>query len=93
MVRGSPGSTFPSAAPRFIETIGWPTSWAAYVDHAGALGRTGFREALNGNKENLIAGDEGHRRATDKAAGSIAAIVASTEAAKDRDRPAQPGRP
>lgn len=66
------GIDFPfGQARRFIETIGWPQAWAAYVNHAGQLGRTGSREALNGYKENRIAGDKEHRRATDEAAGSI----------------------
>lgn len=66
------GIDFPfGQARRFVETIGWPPSWAAYVRHAGQLGRTGFRAALDGYKENRIAGDKEHRRATDKAAGSI----------------------
>ncbi|BBK29678.1 hypothetical protein STHU_03120 [Allostella humosa] len=66
------GIDFPfGQARRFIETIGWPSTWAAYVHHAGQLGRTGFREALNRYKENRIAGDKEHRRATDEAAGSV----------------------
>jgi Protein of unknown function (DUF429) len=66
------GIDFPfGQARRFIETIGWPPSWAAYVRHTSQLGRTGFREALNSYKENRIAGDKEHRRATDEAAGSI----------------------
>ena len=66
------GIDFPfGQARRFIETIGWPSSWAAYVRHASQLGRIGFRMAMDDYKENRIAGDKEHRRATDKAAGSI----------------------
>lgn len=66
------GIDFPfGQARRFVENIGWPLSWAAYVDHAGRLGRTGFRDALTGYRKNRIAGDKEHRRATDVAAGSI----------------------
>ena len=66
------GIDFPfGQARRFIETIGWPSSWAAYVHHASQLGRIGFRMAMDDYKENRIAGDKEHRRATDKAAGSI----------------------
>lgn len=66
------GIDFPfGQARRFIETIGWPSSWAAYVNHAGQLGRAGFREALNSYRENRIVGDKEHRRATDAAASSI----------------------
>lgn len=66
------GIDFPfGQARRFIETIGWPTTWAAYVEHAGKLGRIGFREALNVYRETRIAGDKEHRRVTDTAAGAI----------------------
>lgn len=66
------GIDFPfGQARRFIKTIGWPSTWAGYVDHARQLDRAGFREALNRYKENRIAGDKEHRRATDEAAGSI----------------------
>ncbi|WP_082459230.1 DUF429 domain-containing protein [Bosea thiooxidans] len=66
------GIDFPfGQARRFIETIGWPSSWAGYVHNAGQLGRAGFREMLNSYRENRIAGDKEHRRATDAAAGSI----------------------
>jgi hypothetical protein len=66
------GIDFPfGQARRFIESIGWPLSWAEYVLHAGRLGRVGFRAALDGYKKDRIAGDKEHRRATDQAAGSI----------------------
>ena len=66
------GIDFPfGQARRFIENIGWPSSWAGYVHHAGQLGRAGFREALEVYKANRIAGDKEHRRATDVAATSI----------------------
>jgi len=64
------GIDFPfGQSRRFIENIGWPTSWAAYVQHAGQLGREGFREALNRYKEHRPAGDRQHKRETDKATG------------------------
>ena len=44
---------------------------AGYVQHAGTLGRSGYRDALHRYKENRIAGDKEHRRETDKAAGAI----------------------
>lgn len=66
------GIDFPFGQSRkFIETIGWPTSWSAYVRHAGALGRSGFREALNAYRQTRSYGDKEHRRKTDIAAGSI----------------------
>jgi hypothetical protein len=66
------GIDFPfGQARRFIETIGWPRSWAGYVDHARSLGREGFRAALDAYRAKRPPGDKEHRRATNVAAGSI----------------------
>lgn len=66
------GIDFPfGQARRFIETIGWPGTWQDYVVHSQALGREGFRAALDAYRANRPPGDKEHRRATDIAAGSI----------------------
>lgn len=66
------GIDFPfGQARRFIETIGWPDTWAGYVAHAQSLGRQGFRAALDAYRAARPPGDKEHRRATDCAAGSI----------------------
>jgi hypothetical protein len=66
------GIDFPFGQSRkFIETIGWPASWAEYVAHAGALGRRGFRRELDSYRAGRPEGDKEHRRATDVAAGSV----------------------
>lgn len=66
------GLDFPFGMPRkFIETIGWPRSWAGYVEYAERLGREGFRAALETYRRDRADGDKEHRRATDIAAGSI----------------------
>ncbi len=66
------GIDFPfGQARRFIETIGWPSTWAGYVAHAESLGRQGFRAALDAYRASRPPGDKEHRRATDRAAGSI----------------------
>jgi hypothetical protein len=66
------GIDFPFGQSRkFIETIGWPASWAGYVDHAKSLGRQGFRTALDNYRAHRPEGDKEHRRATDEATGSI----------------------
>ncbi len=66
------GIDFPfGQARRFIETIGWPPTWRGYVDHAAALGRQGFRAALDAYRAQRAAGDKEHRRACDLAAGAI----------------------
>jgi hypothetical protein len=66
------GIDFPfGQARRFIETIGWPSDWAGYVAHAQSLGRQGFRKALDAYRATRPPGDKEHRRATDRAAGSI----------------------
>jgi len=66
------GIDFPFGQSRkFIENIGWPNTWQGYVEHAGSLGRKGFRSTLDGYRTNRAAGDKEHRRATDVKAGSI----------------------
>jgi hypothetical protein len=66
------GIDFPfGQARRFIETIGWPTPWPAYVAHAAGLGRQGFRASLDAYRASRATGDKEHRRMTDKAAAAI----------------------
>ena len=66
------GIDFPFGLPRrFIENIGWPSTWADYVEHVRTLGRSGFRDALDAYRSSRPPGDKEHRRATDIAAGSI----------------------
>lgn len=66
------GVDFPfGQSRRFIENIGWPRSWSAYVAHVHTLGREGFREALNAYRAGRTYGDKEHKRKTDQAAGSI----------------------
>ena len=66
------GIDFPFGQSRtFIENIGWPATWPGYVSHVKALGREGFRAALDNYRANRQPGDREHRRATDITAGSI----------------------
>ncbi len=66
------GIDFPFGQSRtFIENIGWPDTWAGYVDHAAGLGRDGFRAALDAYRAARAPGDKEHRRATDRATGAI----------------------
>jgi len=66
------GMDFPfGQTRRFVENIGWPLDWAAYVATAHGLGREGFRAALEAYKETRAKGDKEHRRKLDKIAGSI----------------------
>lgn len=66
------GIDFPfGQARRFIETIGWPRTWPGYVEHAHALGREGFRAALDSYRADRPPGDKEHRRETDIAASSL----------------------
>jgi hypothetical protein len=66
------GIDFPFGQSRtFIENIGWPGTWAGYVDHAAGLGREGFRAALDGYRAVRAPGDREHRRVTDRATGAI----------------------
>jgi hypothetical protein len=66
------GIDFPFGQCRtLIENIGWPITWAGYVEHVKTLGRKGFREALDSYRAKRPAGDKEHRRIADIAAGSI----------------------
>jgi hypothetical protein len=66
------GIDFPFGQAReFIETIGWPQNWEAYVLHAESLGREGFRKALTTYRNSRPAGAKELRRQTDITAGSI----------------------
>src|SRR5262245_12007159 len=66
------GLDFPfGQSRRFIEAIGWPTAWADYVRYARALGRDGFRRALDAYRLRQPPGEKEHRRAADAGAGAI----------------------
>jgi len=66
------GIDFPFGQSRkFIEKIGWPTDWLAYVRHARSLGREGFRDALDSFRKRQPYGEKEYRRKTDVAACSI----------------------
>lgn len=66
------GLDFPfGQSRRFIETIGWPDSWAGYTRHTASLGRPGYRAALDAYRAPRPAGDKEHRRAVDVATGAI----------------------
>jgi hypothetical protein len=66
------GLDFPfGQARRFVEDIGWPLDWEGYVRTAAALGRDGFRAALDAYRAGQPPGHKEHRRATDVAAGAI----------------------
>lgn len=56
---------------RFIENIGWPTTWQGYVAHVGCIDRAMFRAQLDNYRMNRPAGDKEHRRLADIAAGAI----------------------
>ena len=65
------GIDFPfGQSRRFIETIGWPRSWAGYVTHAERLGKAGFERALEDYAAARPAGDKLHLRVDDKRANS-----------------------
>lgn len=66
------GIDFPfGQARKFIETIGWPTTWQGYSEHVMTLGRAGFRAALDNYRASRPKGDKEHRRTTDIAAGAL----------------------
>lgn len=66
------GIDFPfGQSRRFVETVGWPLRWDAYVRHVGGLTRAEFRAQLDAYRAAREPGDKEHRRETDKRVGSI----------------------
>jgi hypothetical protein len=66
------GIDFPfGQSRRFIENIGWPRRWEAYVQHARNLGRDQFRRVLDAYRVARPPGDKEHQRASDRLAGAI----------------------
>lgn len=62
---------FPFGLPReAVESLGWPSEWAALVDHCAALGKAGFRSALDRLRESRPFGRRYAHRATDGPAAS-----------------------
>lgn len=66
------GLDFPfGQARRFINNIGWPSTWAGYVRHVGGLSRPEFRSALDDYRRDRPVGDKEHRRVTDVQRGAV----------------------
>ncbi|MDJ0760375.1 MAG: DUF429 domain-containing protein [Woeseiaceae bacterium] len=66
------GCDFPfGQARRFIDNIGWPSSWTGYIEHVGGLSRPDFRRALDDYRRDRAPGDKEHRRATDVRSGAV----------------------
>ncbi|ATE62533.1 DUF429 domain-containing protein [Thauera sinica] len=60
------GFDFPFGLPReAVADLGWPQDWPALVRHCAALGRGGFRAALDGHRRSRPAGRRYAHRATD----------------------------
>lgn len=60
------GFDFPFGLPReAVEDLGWPRTWPALVAHCRAIGRTGFRAALDGHRESREHGNRYAHRAAD----------------------------
>jgi hypothetical protein len=66
------GIDFPFGQSRkFVENMRWPLTWDGYVKFASALGRDRFCKTLDDYRKPRAMGDKEHRRATDKAVGSL----------------------
>ncbi len=60
------GIDFPfGQARRLVENIGWPNTWAAYIDEVARLDRSGFRNVLEAYKRDRAPGDKHHKRTCD----------------------------
>ena len=65
------GIDFPfGQARRLVENIGWPDTWAGYVNEVSKLDRAEFRNALEDYKRDRVAGDKHHKRTCDARARS-----------------------
>ena len=68
------GIDFPFGQSRkFIRNIGWPESWAGYVDLVAEMTREQFRQIMIEYRANRPAGDKEHKRVTEKVAGAFSA--------------------
>ncbi|MEY3201618.1 MAG: hypothetical protein RIR70_1168 [Pseudomonadota bacterium] len=73
---GTPGPwvgafDLPLGLPReLVEDLGWPTQWPALVRHCQALGKEGFRHAIDRYRNGRAPGNKFAHRATDRPAGS-----------------------
>lgn len=66
------GMDFPfSLARRFIDNIGWPSTWSAYVEQVAQLTRDEFVSVLEAYKKDRQPGDKEHRRYIDTLANAI----------------------
>ena len=60
------GLDFPFGQPRkLIQNLGWPDSWADYVEKIAALGKSGFVATLAAYRQARPPGDKQHLRAAD----------------------------
>lgn len=60
------GMDFPfGQARRFVETMGWPLSWADYIGLVASLDRKSFRRVLEDYKRHREPGDKHHKRICD----------------------------
>jgi hypothetical protein len=65
------GFDFPFGLPReAIRDLGWPRRWDALVRHCAALGKPGFRAALDAYRESRPAGRRYAHRPADRLAGA-----------------------
>lgn len=65
------GFDFPFGLPReAVVDLGWPQHWPALVEHCAALGRQGFRDALDAYRATRPSGRRYAHRAADAPAGS-----------------------
>ena len=68
------GIDFPfGQSGKFVRNIGWPTSWAGYVDHVASMSREQFRQLMIDYRTGRPAGDKEHKRETEKVAGAFSA--------------------
>ena len=72
------GIDAPFSQPRrLVEALGWPRTWAGYVEEVAQLSKQGFEQTLKGHMETRPKGDKLHRRQADDLAGAVSPMALS----------------
>lgn len=70
------GFDFPFGQPeKLIRNLGWPQSWAGYVEHISKMSLKDFEDTLTRYRQPRPTGDKHHKRATDHHAKSISPMT------------------
>ncbi|MCB0211039.1 MAG: DUF429 domain-containing protein [Anaerolineae bacterium] len=70
------GFDFPFGQPqKLIDNLGWPTTWAGYVEHVALMSQDEFEDLFNAYRQARPVGDKHHLRITDAKAKSLSPMM------------------